>query len=33
MRRRVVAYYAPFDCLNRHATVAWSASHLAQPRC
>jgi hypothetical protein len=24
--RRVVAYYAPFDYLNRHATVAWWAS-------
>lgn len=31
--RRVVAYSAPFDYLNRHATVAWWASHLAQPRC
>jgi hypothetical protein len=29
--RRVVAYYAPFGCLNRHATVAWRASRLAQP--
>ena len=30
--RRVVAYYAPFGCLTRHATVAWWASHLAQPQ-
>ena len=30
---RVVAYYAPFDYLNRHATVTWWASHLIQPRC
>ena len=28
---RIVAYYAPFGCLNRHATVAWRASRLAQP--
>jgi len=31
--RRVVAYCAPFGYLNRHATVAWWASHVAQPRC
>jgi hypothetical protein len=27
--RRVVAYHAPFGYLNRHATVAWRASHPA----
>ena len=25
---RIVAYYAPFGCLNRHAIAAWPASHL-----
>jgi hypothetical protein len=30
--RRVVAYYAPFGCLNGYATVAWRASHLPRPR-
>jgi len=27
--RRIVAYHAPSGCLNRHATAAWRASHLA----
>ena len=26
---RMVAYYAPSGCLNRHPTAAWRASHLA----